>query len=251
MLAAMPRESPTPVPSAARFEPTRWTIVLSARAKDSPEAGAALETLCGAYWHPLYAFARRQGRSPHDAQDLTQAFFVRLLQKDFLDAVAPEKGRFRSFLLVAFKRFLANERERDQAQKRGGGQTAISLDAESAESLYQRELLDEASAEKIYERRWALTLLDRTLARLREEFVAAGKTTEFDRLKIFLTAPKGEASYAQVATALGLSPGAARVAAHRLRRRFRDVFREEIAHTVTEPGEIDDEVRHLFAVLAG
>jgi RNA polymerase sigma factor (sigma-70 family) len=245
----MPRRAETPESSRAAFAPTRWTMVLSARAKDSPESGPALETLCRTYWPPLYSFARRQGFSAPDAQDFTQEFFSRLLQKDYLRSVAPEKGRFRSFLLVAFKRFLANERERASAQKRGGGERPLSLDASAAETLYRTEPVDEASAAKLYERRWALTLLERTLGRLRDEFIAAGKGREFEVLKVFLTAPKGEADYTAIARELGLTPGAARVVAHRLRRRYREIFHEEIAHTVADPAEIEDEVRHLLGVL--
>lgn len=247
----MPPISELPRRSGAQFAATRWTMVLSARAHDSPEAGAALEALCRAYWQPLYAFARRQGRQPSDAQDLTQEFFARLLAKNYLRTVAPEKGRFRSFLLVAFKRFLANERERDLAQKRGGGLTFLALDAPAAERLYRSEPADEASADKLYDRRWALTLLEQTMTRLREEFAAAGKTRVFDQLKFLLTAPKAEAGYAGLARQLGLTPGAVRVAAHRLRRRYREIFREEIAHTVADAGEIDGEIRALLAVLGG
>ena len=239
--------------SGGRFAATRWTVVLKAREKHSPEVGVALETLCRTYWPPLYAFARRQGRSPHDAQDLTQAFFARLLEDDAdaLRLVAPEKGRFRSFLLVAFKRFMANAWERACAQKRGGGHLHVTFDTALAESGYHDNLRDDASAEKLYERRWALTLLDRAMGRLREEFVAAGKTRDFEVLKLQLTAPRGLAGYTEVAAMLGMNEGAARVAVHRLRRRFREVFREEIAHTVAEAAEIDDEVRYLMAVLSG
>lgn len=238
--------------SRGRFAATRWTVVLRAREKETPEAGAALETLCRIYWPPLYAFARRQGRSPHDAQDLTQAFFARLLEDDAdaLRLVAPEKGRFRSFLLVAFKRFMANEWEKACTQKRGGGHLHVTFDTALAESGYHDSLRDEASAEKLYERRWALTLLDRAMARLREEFVATGKGSDFDCLKVQLTAPRGGTGYAEVAATLGMTEGAARVAVHRLRRRFREVFREEIAHTVADVMEIDDEVRHLLTILS-
>ncbi|MFT3869802.1 MAG: sigma-70 family RNA polymerase sigma factor [Nibricoccus sp.] len=236
-------------PKSERFVATRWTVVLSAQAKESPQADRALETLCRTYWQPLYAFARRQGFALHDAQDHTQEFFAQLLKKDFLRSVAPEKGRFRTFLLVAFKRFLANVLDRASAQRRGGGVAPLSLDVEAAENLYRTEPLNEASADVIYERRWALTLLDQTMNRLREEYVAANKATEFDQLKIFLTAPKGEISYDVIAKALGLSAGAARVAAHRIRRRYREVFRDEIAQTVSTPDEIDDEIAHLLSML--
>ena len=237
--------------SDACFLTTRWSVVLSAREKGSPQSAEALEKLCRAYWYPLYAYIRRLGHSPADAEDLTQEFFARLLQKDYLQAVAREKGRFRTFLLVALKRFLANEWDRARAGKRGGGVACLSLDVALAEGKYRIEPVEELTAERIYERRWALTLLDQTMSRLREECVVAGKTAEFDRLKGFLTAEQEAMNYADAVAALGLSEGAARVAVHRLRRRFREVFREEIAHTVDRPGDTDDEVRHLLAVLRG
>ena len=233
------------------FVTTHWSVVLSARQKDSPQSAAALETLCRTYWYPLYAYVRRQGHSPPDAQDLTQEFFARLLQKDYLKAAAREKGRFRTFLIVALKRFLANEWDRARAQKRGGGQPLLSLDTDLAEQRYRIEPTEVASAEKIYERRWALTLLDHTMKRLRDESAAAGKAGEFGRLKACLTAERGEISYAELAAALGMTEGAARVAVHRLRKRFREVFREEIAHTVSSAEEIEEEVRYLMGVLAG
>jgi RNA polymerase sigma factor (sigma-70 family) len=233
------------------FVTTHWSVVLSARQKDSPQSAAALETLCRTYWYPLYAYVRRQGQSPHDAQDLTQGFFARLLQKDYLKAAAREKGRFRTFLIVALKRFLANEWDHDRAQKRGGGQPVLSLDTELAEERYRIEPVEGATADRIYERRWALTLLDRTMTRLREEFVVAGKAEEFKRLKACLTADRGDISYAEIAAALGQSEGTVRVAVHRLRKRFREIFREEIAHTVSGPEEIEEEVRYLMGVLAG
>jgi RNA polymerase sigma-70 factor (ECF subfamily) len=235
----------------AVFVTTHWSVVLSARQKDSPQALAALETLCRTYWYPLYAYVRRQGHSPPDAQDLTQEFFARLLQKEYLKAAAREKGRFRTFLIVALKRFLANEWDRVRAQKRGGGQPLLSLDTELAEERYRIEPAEGSTAERVFERRWALTLLDRTMTRLREEFAAAGKVCEFARLKVCLTAERGEICYGDIAAALGMNEGAARVAVHRLRKRFREVFREEIAHTVSSAGEIDEEVRYLMSVLAG
>ena len=226
-------------------------MVLSARKNDSPQSAAALETLCRTYWYPLYAYVRRQGHSPPDAQDLTQEFFARLLQKDYLKAAAQDKGRFRTFLIVALKRFLANEWDRLSAQKRGGGQPLLSLDTELAEQRYRIEPAEGNTAERLFERRWALTLLDGTMRRLRAEFAAAGKVGEFDVLKACLTAERGEISYAELAAALGMNEGAARVAVHRLRKRFREVFRAEIAHTVARPEEIEEEVRYLMSVLAG
>ena len=223
---------------------------MTARQKGSPQSLAALETLCRTYWYPLYAYVRRQGHSPPDAQDLTQEFFARLLQKHYLKAAAREKGRFRTFLIVALKRFLANEWDRVRAQKRGGGQPLLSLDTEFAEQRYRIEPAEATTAERLFERRWALTLLDHTMRRLREEFAAAGKVREFDRLKACLTAERGEISYAELAAALVTSEGTARVAVHRLRKRFREVFRAEIAHTVSSPEEIEEEVRYLMSVLA-
>jgi len=245
----------TPVPEAVEGRPvfvtTHWSVVLSARKKDSPQSAAALETLCRTYWYPLYAYVRRQGQSPPDAQDLTQEFFARLLQKDYLKAAAREKGRFRTFLIVALKRFLANEWDRLRAQKRGGGQQILSLDTEIAEERYRVEPVEGATADKIYERRWALTLLDQTMNRLREEFTAAGKASDFKHLKACLTAERGDISYAEIAAGLGQTEGSVRVMVHRLRKRFREIFREEIAHTVSSAEDIEEEVRYLMGVLAG
>ena len=241
--------TPESAPPSPAFPPTRWSVVLAAQQVPSAMADDALETLCRAYWQPLYAFVRRQGHTKEDAQDLVQDFFARLLQKQWLDAVAREKGRFRSFLLTALKRFLANEWDRQRAQKRGGGQVPLSLDTAIAERQYQAEPDPGAAADRVFERRWALTLLERTLARLREEFAAAGKTREFDVLKVFLTAEQGAISYAAVAAQLDLNEVAARVAVHRLRRRFRAHFRAEIAHTVASPGDIEAEVIHLMEAL--
>jgi len=249
----MVSETDTPAESAkpqSYFATTHWSVVLSAREKDSPRSAEALETLCRTYWYPLYAFVRRQGQSPHDAQDLTQSFFARLLEKDYLQAAAREKGRFRTFLLMALKRFLANEWDRARAQKRGGAQVHVPLDTELAEQRYQVEPTEGVTADKVYERRWALTLLDQTMARLRQEFAEAGKQDEFAHLKVFLTAEKGAIGYAEIASKTGMAEGAVRVAVHRLRRRFREVFREEIAHTVARPEDIDEEVRHLLDALS-
>lgn len=231
------------------FAATRWSVVLSARDRQSPRSAEALETLCRSYWYPLYAFVRRQGHSAPDAQDLTQEFFARLLQKDFLKTVAREKGRFRTFLLVVLKRFLANEWNRAHAAKRGGCKTTFSLDAELAERRYGVEPVERLTADKIFERRWALTLLEETLGRLQREFAAAGKAEQFEELKGFLTAEADAASRAKAAAALGMSEGALRVAVHRLRRRFGELFRKEIGQTVAGPAEVDAEVRHLMEVL--
>jgi len=235
--------------SEAWFATTHWSVVLAARGKDAADSLEALEKLCRAYWYPLYAYVRRLGHAPADAQDLTQEFFARLLARDYLRAADPQKGHFRTFLLVALKRFLANEWRRARTDKRGGRVTHLPLDTELAEHLYQTEPAADLPADRIYERRWALTLLDRTMARLRGEFTAAGKAGEFDRLKGFLTADKTSFNYAAAAADLGVSEGAARVAVHRLRRRFREVFRQEVAQTVATAEDVDEELRHLLAAL--
>jgi RNA polymerase sigma-70 factor (ECF subfamily) len=236
-------------PSAGYFATTHWTVVARARQGDSPQARAALENLCRTYWYPLYAYVRRQGHSPHDAQDLTQAFFETFLEKHYLADVRRERGKFRSFLLASLNHFLANEWDKARAQKRGGGKL-VPLD-ETAESRYLLEPGNELSAEKIFARRWAFTLLEQVLSRLREEFVADGKTTQFDCLKAFLSDGKGAIPYTQAAADLEMSVGAVKTAVHRLRRRYRDLLRSEIARTVSSPGEVDGEIRHLFAALSG
>jgi RNA polymerase sigma factor (sigma-70 family) len=225
-------------------------MVLRAARNDTTRAHEALAHLCETYWYPLYAYVRRRGYNPHDAQDLTQEFFARLLQKDFLSSASQEKGRFRSFLLVVLKRFLSNEWDKVRAQKRGGGQVVQQLDTELAERLYATEAAGDLPPDRIYERRWALTMLDRAMSRLREEFSVEAKGAHFEVLKGYLTADRGEIPYAEVAGQLGLNEAAARMAVHRLRRRFRSLFREEIAQTVAEPADIEDEIRYLLRALA-
>ena len=229
------------------FCSTHWSIVLAARG-DSAPAQAALAQLCQSYWYPLYAFVRRQGVAPHDAQDLTQEFFARLIAKEWLDAVRRERGRFRSWLLAAMKHFLANEWDKSRARKRGGGVQFVSIDDATAETRYAQEPADLATADRLYDRRWALTLLDRVLARLRKEMADAGKVVQFDALKFCLTGDK--TAYAEVAVTLGMSEGAVKVAVHRLRERYRDFIRAEITETVATPAEVDDEMRHLLAALS-
>ena len=231
------------------FATTRWTQVFTARDKESAQAGNALEALCRAYWPPLYLWLRRQGRTDHDAQDLTQEFFARLIQKDWLAAADREKGRFRTFLLVAFKRFLADEWDRTRAQKRGGGQVFEALDSELMERTLSEHCAHEAP-DDAYERQWAMTLLERSLGRLRLEFETAGRANEFDAMKDFLTAGRGEIPYVEVAARLNIQEGAARVAVHRLRKRFRELFRREVAGTVARDADIEDELRQLLAALA-
>jgi RNA polymerase sigma factor (sigma-70 family) len=233
-----------------RFATTHWSVVLAAGKGVSAEAQDALAALCQTYWYPLYAYVRRQVHQPDDAQDLTQAFFAQLLEKHYLQDADPERGRFRSFLLTAFKRFLSKERERQKANKRGGGMKLLPLDFEAGEKRYSLEPAHEATAEKIYEQRWALTLLDRVFARLRDEFDQAGKQKEFTCLKVYLTGETGTPSYEDAAAELATTEGAVKVAVHRLRRRYRDLVREEVAQTVAGPEDVDEELRHLFAVLS-
>jgi len=230
------------------FVTTRWSVVLAAQDKSSPDSAAALEMLCRAYWYPLYAYVRGSGRSPHDAQDLTQEFFARLLAHDWLRVVLPEKGRFRTFLLVTLKRFMTNEWHREMAQKRGTGNLPISLDAAAAEHRFAAE--PPLTPDELYERRWAMTLLDESLERLQREFTSAGRAKDFNVLKEWLTADRGSIPYGQIATALGSTEGAARVAVHRLRKQFRQMFRQTIAETVDAAGDVDVEMRYLVAVLS-
>lgn len=231
------------------FATTRWTIVLAARRRDTPQAEVALEELCRTYWYPLYAFARRRGNSREDAEDLTQAFFARLLEKNYLEAIDSEKGKFRAFLLVALKRFLANEWDRAHRQKRGGGELALSLDWQDADARYQVDPADNLSPDKLYDRAWAVTILERVITRLRSEQDAEGKKKTFDVLKEFLAAAKSDVRSQEAAAALGLSDGAVRVAIHRLRRRYRELLREEIAQTLADPAQADEEMKALVSAL--
>lgn len=238
-------------PDARQFVTTRWTMVLTARRSDTVRAEAALEALCRTYWYPLYAHVRRQGHSPGDAQDLTQAFFARFIARHDLGDVDRSKGKFRSFLLASLKHFLANEWDKARAQKRGGGQPVIALDARSAETRYALEPFHNETADKVYERRWALTLLDEVLRRLREEYAAAGKAPLFEQLKSTLTGEDAAGGYGGIGARLGMSEGAVKVAVHRLRQRYQETLRAEIAETVAGPGEVEEELRHLFGALSG
>ena len=238
-------------PTAQPFAPTRWSVVLAAGRSASPGAQEALATLCQTYWYPLYAYIRRQGHGPHDAQDLTQEFFARLLQKQYLARIQREGGRFRSFLLTALKRFLANEWDRAKAQKRGGRQTVLSIDADSAETRYRRELAHEQTPEKIYERHWAQALLDQVLVRLREEYAASGKAELFRQLSVSLGQPRGAVRYADIAVHLGTTEAGVKMAVQRLRARYRELLRAEIVHTVADPAEVEEEMRYLFTTFSG
>ncbi len=209
----------------------------------------ALASLCEAYWYPLYAYVRRWGFGPDEAQDLTQEFFTRLLEKHYLRDADPSRGRFRSFLLASLKHFLSNERDKAAAVKRGGRVNIIALEIETAEGMYQLEPPDADTPEKVFERRWALTLLERTLRRLREEFAAGGRQEMFSRLEGYLTGERETLPYAQLAQELGMSEGAVKVAVHRLRKRFGALLRDEIGETVSDSAQVDDEVRELFRIL--
>ena len=234
---------------AAAFATTRWTRVLLARDANSTEARDALAELCGSYWYPLYAFVRRSGHGPHDSQDLVQEFFARLLSRDWLAQVDRAKGRFRSFLLAAMKHFLANEWDKSQALKRGGDQQFISLDQNAAEARYGLEPAHSDSPDKIFERRWAMMLLEKVLARLREEHARQGKERTFEELKNSLAGSRESLPYAEIGARLGVSEGAVKVTVHRFRQRYRELLREEVARTVATPEEVDEELRELFEVL--
>jgi len=233
-----------------RFATTHWSVVLSAGQPESERYHQALEALCRTYWFPLYAYLRRHGFNAQKAEDHIQAFFASLLEKRGLRLADPKRGRFRSFLLTALKHFLANESAHAQAQKRGGGHKILSLNIENAESQYIREPRDELSPEKLFERSWALAVLDRTMVRLQAEKVAEKKQKLFDCLKVYLTADKNAVPYNEIATNLKMTEGAVKVAVYRLRRRYRDLLRDEIAQTVTTEEQINEEIRDLFAALA-
>jgi RNA polymerase sigma-70 factor (ECF subfamily) len=232
------------------FPHTRWSLVLAATRRDGVESGPALEAICAAYWPPLYAYVRRCGQSPHDAQDLTQEFFRHLLEKGWLDSADPDKGRLRTFLIVMLKRFMSKEWRRASAQRRGGEQIHVPFDTALAESRYAADQSRLLAPDETFDRQWALTLLDLAVERLRQEFLAAGKPAEFGALKDCLMAARGAIAYAEIAKRLGINEGAARVAAHRLRRRFREIFREAVAHTLADGTEVEAEMRHLAAALA-
>ncbi len=227
-------------------------MVLLAGQTQAPQADAALESLCRTYWNPLYAYVRRQGHNPHDAQDLTQEFFARLLGKKYLALATRERGRFRSFLLKSLKHFLINEWARGQSQKRGGGREIFSLDDEAAERSYLLQpAADQLAPEILYDKLWAMTLLERAIERLGGEYASKGRRELFDQLKPLLLVEGGGESYRKAAGVLGLSEGAVKVAVHRLRQRFREAVRAEIAQTVATPAEVDAELRCLMAAMSG
>jgi RNA polymerase sigma factor (sigma-70 family) len=232
------------------FHTTHWSVVLAAGRDTQTDASArALETLCQTYWYPLYAFVRHRVKDEHEAQDLTQAFFERLLEKRTLADADPDRGRFRTFLLTACKRFLANEWHKKNAQKRGGGLQVLSLDFEAAEKRYSIEPTIGLTAEVVFEQQWAVSLIDSVLARLRQEYVDRGCEEQFAQLKAFLSG-RNSSSYAAVAETMEMTEGAVKVAGHRLRTRYREMMRSEIAQTVDSPDEIEDEIRRLFEVMS-
>jgi DNA-directed RNA polymerase specialized sigma24 family protein len=231
------------------FATTHWSVVLAAANQETPEAAAALEKLCRTYWYPLYVYIRRQGYGVADAQDLTQGFFTHILSRRFFQRASRDKGKFRSFILGSLKFFLADELAKLQAKKRGGGQALVFLDEHSAEERYRLEPVERMDAEKLFERRWAITLLERVLGRLEEESLAAGKSKGFELLRDFLLGDRGQRTYQDVATELGMTEGAVKVAAHRMRQRYRELFREEITQTVADPAETEEEMRQVFSAI--
>jgi RNA polymerase sigma factor (sigma-70 family) len=236
------------LPGPSQFPTTRWTLVVAAGDPHRKEARSALVSLCENYWYPLYAYLRRRGYPTDRAQDLTQEFFMRVLEGRYLDRADPEKGRFRSFILTSLKFFVADEEDRQRAQKRGGG-VVVPLELSSGEERYQREPAHDETPERIFERRWALSVLDRVVETLRNEFVQHGRPEHFDRLKMFLLG-QSDAPYAVLAREMTTSEGALKVAIHRLRKRYRELFRQEIADTVADPAEVEPELRFLAAVLS-
>ena len=246
----MPPSEPASVDSKAElFATTHWSAVLSAGENDSAQAEAALASLCRAYWYPLYAYVRRQGHPVEDAQDLTQEFFARLLERKYLRRADPNRGRFRTFLLTSLKHFLINEWNKANREKRGGGRQIISLDAEKTETRFRAEPADDRSPDKAFERRWAMVLLDRVLDQLHDEFAAAERGQLFEELKSCLTDDENQNTYTEIGRRLGMTESNLKVTVHRLKRRYRELLRAEIARTVEDPKAVDEEMRHLFAAL--
>jgi RNA polymerase sigma-70 factor (ECF subfamily) len=242
--------SDAPVALPPAFVTTHWSAVLAAGGNDTTKAQAALENLCRTYWYPLYAYVRRRGHSPEDAKDLTQAFFARLLQRNWVAHADRERGRFRTFLLTAASRFLSDEWDRLRAQKRGGGAEHLPVQLDTAETRYGHEPVDKSTPEQCYERQWALTLLDTVLQRLRAEYEGEGKGFLFATLHPCLIGSRETQPYAQLAVTLKSTEGAVKLTVHRLRKRYRQLLRAEIAQTIVASEEVDDELRHLFTILA-
>ncbi len=237
-------------PSKASFVTTQWSVVLAAKDHRCPAGRQALETLCRTYWYPLYAYVRRSGYGSQDAEDLTQAFLTKLIEKNLVQAADRQRGRFRSFLLTALKNFVADQRDRAHARKRGGRARVIPLDVESAETRYHVEPADDWTADRVFEHQWALTVLETVFHRLRRQYEIQGKAALFDQIKVCLAQPGAAVPYPDLAARLQMTEGAVRVAVHRLRRHYRDLLREEIGHTVADPADVEEEIRHLFEALA-
>jgi RNA polymerase sigma factor (sigma-70 family) len=233
----------------AAFATTHWTVVLAAREREGTAARLALASLCSTYWYPLYAFIRGRGSSPHEAEDLTQEFFLHFLERNALQRVRPEAGKFRSFLLACLKNFLANERERARAQRRGGGRPPVPLASGEAETRYSLEPSDHRTPDAEFERRWAFATVERTLAELRREYDGIDKRALFEELQGFLPCGEGSVSRGELAVRRGVSVGAIDVAVHRLRQRFGALLREQVARTVSSEAEVEEEIRHLIAAL--
>jgi RNA polymerase sigma-70 factor (ECF subfamily) len=232
------------------FQTTHWSVVLLAGQDDSPEAASALENLCRTYWYPLYAYARRQGHSPPDGQDLTQQFFAVFLEKGYFGRANPDRGRFRCFLLASFKHFLTNEYHRSRAAKHGGQCTFVSWDEANAEAHYRNEPACETSPDKLFEQTWALTLLEKVMKDLQKEYVHAGKDRVFDTLQVFLSGEKSEATYKEIGEGLQMGESAVKMAVSRLRHRYGAMLRSEIAHTVAGSASVEDELRDLLGALS-
>jgi len=250
-MAPLESDLSAPFPGGERSATTHWSVVVQAGRTLSPQSQAALETLCRAYWYPLYAFVRRQGHGSEEAQDLTQAFFAHFLESGSFSRADPSKGRFRSFLLGALRHFLVNEWQHEHRLKRGGHCAVFSLEGMEPEPRLAAEPADEFTPEMAYERRWAETVLAQVLERLRNEMAVGGQGARFEALKVYLLAGQEPASYAEVAGQLGLSEAAVKSAIYRLRQRYGELVRAEIAHTVANPAEVDDEMRYLLRVLSG
>jgi RNA polymerase sigma-70 factor (ECF subfamily) len=233
------------------FATTHWSVVLAAGQAASPQSTEALERLCRTYWFPLYAYVRRKGYGPEDAQDLTQEFFARFLKRNSLARADRERGRFRTFLLTSLQNFLGHEWERARAEKRGGGLTFVPWVEEGPEGRYQLEENSQLGPDQVFDQRWALALFQHALERLQQESAAGEKGAQFDELKAFLSTEPDEGAYAGAASRLGLSTGAVAVAVHRLRQRYRELVREEVAHTVATPGEVEGELHHLIELMSG
>lgn len=247
----MPSNDSQPVkPGGSQwFATTHWSVVLAAGQSESEQQAAALQQLCQAYWYPLYAYVRWRGHGPEDAQDLTQGFFLQLIEKNWLAGVAQEGARFRSFLLTMLKRFLANAHDYSQAAKRGGGRIVVPLDSQLAEERLAQEAAVQQTPETVFERRWAVAVLDEALNRLRNSLVAAGKTQHFEVLHPFLSREPAEGEYAAAGERLDMSPGAVGVAVHRLRQRYREILRSTVADTLRDPKEVEDELKHILNAL--